>query len=418
MLNFEFKNPTKILFGKGQLSNLPLEIPAGVRLLMVYGVGSIKQNGIYEKVKAELKGFTVYEFGGVPANPEYEVLLRALALIKAEKIDYLLAVGGGSVIDGVKFLAAAARYEGDNLWDMLTKRLRIDKGLPFGTVLTMPATGSEMNSGAVINRASTREKLPMGHGPALFPQFSIMDPTVIASIPVRQLANGITDAFTHVLEQYMTYPTSALLQDRFCESILQTLIEIAPRLIKDPGDYDTAASYMWSCTMALNGLIQKGVPVDWAVHSMGHELTAMYGIDHARTLAVIMPSHYRYNIHSKQEKLAQYATRVWQINEGSTLEKAIAAIDKTEAFFHSLDISTRLSEYTTDFMGTAQMISRRFVERVVWPGGAQNTDAVRCRKDRGDELLRAAMRPSALFILPFYPVILLRSYCTIHYACY
>lgn len=373
MLNFEFKNPTKILFGKGQLSHLPDEIPAGVRLLMIYGVGSIKQNGIYEQVKGYLKGYHLFEFGGIHANPEYEVLLQALEIIKRNKINYILAVGGGSVIDSAKFLAAAAMYEGENLWDMLTYRIKIEKGLPFGTVLTMPATGSEMNSGAVINRAATREKLPMGHGPALFPQFSVMDPAVIATIPIRQIANGITDAFTHVLEQYMTYPTGALLQDRFCESILQTLIEIAPRIIQDPSDYDTAANYMWCCTMALNGLIQKGVPVDWAVHSMGHELTAMYGIDHARTLAVIMPSHYRYNIHSKQEKLAQYATRVWNITEGDMKQKAIAAIDRTEAFFHSLDIDTHLSAYTPDFAGSAQQISRRFIERGWYGLGERKT---------------------------------------------
>ncbi|WP_343672344.1 iron-containing alcohol dehydrogenase [Chitinophaga sp.] len=373
MLNFEFKNPTKIHFGKGQLSQLPNEIPAGVRLLMVYGVSSIKQNGIYEQVKSHLKEYHLFEFGGIHANPEYEVLLQALDIIRKEKINFILAVGGGSVIDGAKFLAAAAKYEGDNLWDMLTYRIRVEHGIPFGTVLTMPATGSEMNSGAVINRAATQEKLPMGHGPALFPQFSIMDPEFIASIPVRQIANGITDAFTHVLEQYMTYPTGALLQDRFCESILQTLIEIAPRIIENPADYNTAANYMWCCTMALNGLIQKGVPADWAVHSMGHELTAMYGIDHARTLAVIMPSHYRYNIHSKQEKLAQYAARVWNITAGSIREKAYAAIDRTEAFFHSLNIATHLSAYTPDFEGAAQQISRRFIERGWYGLGERKT---------------------------------------------
>lgn len=362
MLNFEFRNPTRILFGKGQIANLSREIPAGAKLLMLYGGGSIKQNGIYDQVKEALQGFTVLEFGGIPANPEYEILLKALQVIKEEKIDFMLAVGGGSVIDGVKFLSSAALYEGDNPWDILSQRIATKKGLPFGTVLTLPATGSEMNSGAVISRKETQEKFSMG-GPGLFPQFSVMDPQVVASIPKRQLANGIADAFTHVLEQYMTYPAGALLQDRFAESIMQTLIEVAPRLIKDPSNYEAAANFMWSCTMALNGLIQKGVPTDWAIHAMGHELTALFGIDHARTLAIIAPSHYRYNFNGKKEKLAQYAERVWNVTAMSLEEQANAGIRMTEEFFHSLDISTRLSEYTGSYEGTAQIISRRFTER-------------------------------------------------------
>ena len=362
MLNFEFRNPTKILFGKGQIANLPKEIPAGAKLLMLYGGGSIKQNGIYDQVKDALQGFTVLEFSGIPANPEYEVLLKALKVIKDEKIDFMLAVGGGSVIDGVKFLSSAALYEGDTPWDILSKKIVTKKGLPFGTVLTLPATGSEMNSGAVISRKETQEKFSMG-GPGLFPQFSVLDPTVVASIPKRQLANGITDAFTHVLEQYMTYPAGALLQDRIAESIMQTLIEVAPRVIKDPSDYEAAANFMWSCTMALNGLIQKGVPTDWAIHAMGHELTAMFGIDHARTLAIIAPSHYRYNFDGKKEKLAQYAERVWNVTAMSLEEQATAGIKMTEEFFHSLDIDTRLSEYTGLYEGTAQIISQRFTER-------------------------------------------------------
>lgn len=362
MLNFEFRNPTKILFGKGQIANLAKEIPAGAKLLMLYGGGSIKQNGIYDQVRTALKGFTVLEFGGIPANPEYEVLLKALKIIKDEKIDFMLAVGGGSVIDGVKFLSSATLYEGDTPWDILEKRIVTTKGLPFGTVLTLPATASEMNSGAVISRHETQEKFSMG-GPGLFPQFSVLDPQVVASIPKRQLANGVTDAFTHVMEQYMTYPAGALLQDRIAESIMQTLVEVAPRVIKDPSDYEAAANFMWSCTMALNGLIQKGVPTDWAVHAMGHELTAMFGIDHARTLAIIAPSHYRYNFNGKKEKLAQYAERVWNITSGTLEEKANAGIKATEEFFHSLDINTRLSEYTGEFKGTAQIISKRFTER-------------------------------------------------------
>ena len=366
MRKFEFKNPTKIIFGKDTISKLTKELPEGAKIMMLYGGGSIRKNGIYEQVQEALKDFDVIEFGGIPANPEFDVLMEALAIIKKENVNYLLAVGGGSVIDGVKFISAAAYYDGEDPWDILKNRIRTFKGMPFGTVLTLPATGSEMNSGSVITRAATKEKLSMG-GPGLFPQFSILDPQVVHSIPPRQIANGITDAFTHVLEQYMTYPAGALLQDRIAEGIMQTLIEIAPKIMADPTDYEAASNLMWSCTMALNGLIQLGVPTDWAVHMMGHELTALYGIDHARTLAIIAPSHYRYNLETKKEKLAQYASRVWNVTEGTLEEKANAGIEKTEAFLHSLDIKTTLSEYTKEYEGTAETIAQRFTDRK-WMG--------------------------------------------------
>jgi len=362
MNNFEFKNPTKIIFGKDTIKNIANEIPKNAKVLVLYGGGSIKKNGIYNQVLAGLAHLDFIEFGGIPANPEYAILLEALQVIKKENITYLLAVGGGSVIDGTKFLAAAALYEGDTPWDILANNIRTEKGMPFGTVLTLPATGSEMNSGAVITREDTQEKLAMG-GPGLFPEFSILDPQVIHSIPQRQLANGLMDAFTHVLEQYMTYPIEALLQDRFAESILQTIIEVAPKILKDPTDYKTAANFMWSCTMALNGLIQKGVPTDWAIHAMGHELTALFGIDHARTLAIIAPSHYQFNFEAKKEKLAQYGERVWHITEGTTEEKATTALKKTVDFFHAIGIDTKLSDYTKDFEGTAEIIQQRFTKR-------------------------------------------------------
>ena len=366
MRNFEFKNPTKIIFGKDQIKSIKNEIPAQAKVLMLYGGGSIKKNGIYKQVKAALADHQVIEFGGIPANPEYEVLLKALDLIKKENIGYLLAVGGGSVIDGTKFLSSAALYDGTEPWDILKNKIPTLKGMPFGTVLTLPATGSEMNSGAVITRAETKEKFTMG-GAGLFPQFSVLDPQVVASIPPRQLANGITDAFNHVLEQYLTYPAQAHLQDRIAEGILQTLIEVAPKIMDDPSDYEAASNFMWSCTMALNGLIQKGVPTDWAVHAMGHELTALFGIDHARTLAIIGPRHYEYNFETKKEKLAQYAERVWNIKDGSVDEKATAAIKRTEAFFQNLGIDTKLSAYTKDYEGTAEEIGKRFKERG-WEG--------------------------------------------------
>lgn len=362
MNNFNYKNPTKIIFGKGEISKISAEIPEGSKVLILYGGGSIKKNGIYEQVQAAIKGFEYLEFGGIPANPEYATLMEALKIIKNEKITFLLAVGGGSVIDGTKFLSSAALYEGDNPWDILDKKIPTLKGMPFGTVLTLPATGSEMNSGAVITRAETKQKLGMG-GSGLFPVFSILDPSVVASIPQRQIANGLADSFTHVLEQYMTYPIEANLQDRFAESIMQTIVEVAPKILKDPTNYKSASNFMWSCTMALNGLIQKGVPTDWAIHMMGHELTALFGIDHARTLAILTGSHYTYNFESKKAKLAQYAERVWNINSGTVEEKAKAGIQKTIEFFHSIGIQTKLSEYTADYEGTGKEVARRLVER-------------------------------------------------------
>lgn len=366
MNNFEFKNPTKIIFGKNTMAELANEIPENAKILMLYGGGSIKSNGVYDQVKNALSSYDMIEMGGIPPNPEYAVLIKALELIKSEKITFLLAVGGGSVIDGTKFLSAAANYEGDTPWNLVAKQLPITQGMPFGAVLTLPATGSEMNSGAVITRRETKEKLAI-NGPCLFPVFSILDPEVVKSIPKKQIANGLADAFTHVMEQYVTYPAEALLQDRFAESIMQTLIEVAPYIIKDPSDYKAASNFMWSCTMALNGLIQKGVPSDWSIHGIGHELTALYNIDHARTLAIITKSHYTYNLESKKEKLAQLAERLWDVKQGTVEEKAKAGIDGIEAFFHSLGIKTKLSEYTDEYEGTAEIIAKRFTERG-WKG--------------------------------------------------
>lgn len=371
MLNFELQNPTKILFGKGQIANIAKEIPANARILMTYGGGSIKTNGVYEQVIEALKGHEVVEFSGIEPNPTYETLMKAVEIIRTQKLDYVLAVGGGSVIDGTKFIVAAVDFEGEP-WDILAKSIRTTQAMPFGTVLTLPATGSEMNSGAVVTRVATQEKLSMG-GPGLFPKFSVLDPEVIKSIPERQLRNGIVDAYTHVLEQYMTYPANAWLQDRFAESILQTLIEVAPKILADPSNYEAAANFMWSCTMALNGLIQKGVPTDWATHMIGHELTALYNIDHAMTLAIIFPNLYRNRFDNKKEKLAQYGERVWNITEGTTEEKAHAAIERTVTWLHELGVKTRLSEYTSDYAHTGEFIEKRFTERG-WKGLGERRD--------------------------------------------
>lgn len=371
MLNFELQNPTKILFGKGQIANITKEIPTNARILMTYGGGSIKTNGVYDQVIEALKNHEIVEFSGIEPNPTYETLMKAVEIIRTQKLDYVLAVGGGSVIDGTKFIVAAVDFEGEP-WDILAKSIRTTKAMPFGTVLTLPATGSEMNSGAVVTRVATQEKLSMG-GPGLFPKFSVLDPEVIKSIPERQLRNGIVDAYTHVLEQYMTYPANAWLQDRFAESILQTLIEVAPKILANPSNYEAAANFMWSCTMALNGLIQKGVPTDWATHMIGHELTALYNIDHAMTLAIIFPNLYRNRFDNKKEKLAQYGERVWNITEGTTEEKAHAAIERTVAWLHELGVKTRLSEYTSDYAHTGEFIEKRFTERG-WKGLGERRD--------------------------------------------
>ncbi|MGH2665525.1 iron-containing alcohol dehydrogenase [Flavobacterium sp.] len=364
MLNFELYNATNYVFGKGQTAKVSELIPKNSKVLLAYGGGSIFKNGVYDQVKTALSGFEVVEFGGIESNPRYETLMKAVAIIREQNINFILAVGGGSVIDGVKFLSAAVKFEG-NPMDILHKRLLIkdvSQVIPFGTVLTLPATGSEMNSGAVITINETHEKLAFG-GSALFPQFSICDPMVITSLPKRQIQNGIVDAYTHVLEQYLTYPHDAILQDRIAEGILQTLVEIGPGVADNPADYKLASNYMWSCTMALNGLIQKGVPTDWATHMIGHELTALYEIDHARTLAIIGPNLYKVLFETKKEKLAQYGERIFQVTGNSIEEKAEKAIEQTVAFFHKMGMQTTLSEYTPDFAKTADFIVNRFEER-------------------------------------------------------
>lgn len=362
MLNFEYYNPVNLVFGKGQIAKLSKLIPQNAKVLLAYGGGSIFKNGIYNQVTTALSGYDITEFGGIEPNPRYETLMKAVEVMREKKLDYILAVGGGSVIDGVKFISAAIHFDGDPI-DILQKRIRIeDNAVPFGTVLTLPATGSEMNSGSVVTINATQEKLSFG-GPAVFPQFSICDPRVIASLPKRQLQNGVIDAFTHVMEQYLTYPHDALLQDRIAEGILQTLVEIGPKVVENPTDHKLASNFMWSCTMALNGLIQKGVPTDWATHMIGHELTALYEIDHARTLAIIAPNLYRVLFDTKKEKLAQYGQRVWNITADSIEEGASMAIEKTVQFFHVMGMDTKLSNYTPEYEKTADFIVKRFEER-------------------------------------------------------
>lgn len=344
MLNFDFYNPTRILFGADTIVKINDYVPAEARVLMLYGGESARKNGTLAEVREALGTREIHEFGGIEPNPSYETLMRAVELIREQKLDFLMAVGGGSVIDGTKFIAAAVNCAGDT-WEILeTHGTQISQALPFASVLTLPATGSEMNNGGVVTRKSTQAKLAFS-SPYVFPQFSVLDPNKTYSLPTRQLANGVVDAFIHVMEQYLTYPVNAQVQDRFAEGLLQTLIEIGPKVLEDSADYDTRANLMWTASMALNGLIGAGVPQDWSTHLIGHELTALHGIDHARTLAIVLPANLQVRRQEKREKLLQYATRVWQIVEGDEEQRIDAAIARTRTFFEQLGLPTRLSDY-------------------------------------------------------------------------
>ena len=344
MLNFEFHNPTRIVFGQGKVADLARLVPPQARVLVLYGGESARRTGTLGEVRAALGERSVSEFGGIEPNPSYETLMRAVEQVRAEHIDYLLAVGGGSVIDGTKFVAAAACFDGEP-WDILLQRGRnVQRALPLASVLTLPATGSEMNNGGVVTRKATQAKLSFS-SVHCFPQFSVLDPTKTYTLPPAQIANGLVDAYVHVMEQYLTYPVQARPQDRFAEGLLQTLVEIAPGALAEPPDYDHRANLMWTATLALNGLIGAGVPQDWATHMIGHELTALYGIDHARTLAIVLPSLMQSQRAAKRDKLLQYAERVWHVSGGTEDERIDAAITHTRAFFESVGIPTRLSAY-------------------------------------------------------------------------
>jgi NADP-dependent alcohol dehydrogenase len=362
MHNFEFFNPVNVVFGKGQIQNLNKLVPADTKIMLAYGGGSIFNNGVYDQVIAALPGFNLVEFGGIEPNPKYETLMKAVEIVKEEKIGFILAVGGGSVLDGVKFIAAAALWNEGDPWNFLTnRRLTVTKAIPLGTVLTLPATGSEMNGGSVVTRISTQEKLAFMSN-AVLPRFSILDPTVVFSLPEKQVANGIVDAFVHVIEQYLTYPVNSPIQDRFAESILITLVEEGPKVLANRNDYDAAANFMWAATMALNGLIGVGVPQDWATHMIGHELTAFHNIDHARTLAIVLPGIMQIKRDNKREKLLLYGERVWGINSGTAEARIDATIRKTVECFESFGIPTKLSAYGigADFI---QVVCNRFTDR-------------------------------------------------------
>jgi NADP-dependent alcohol dehydrogenase len=347
MLNFDFYNPTRILFGKERLDKIDKFVPAGAKVLITFGGGSARRSGLIDKVKTALGKRKVFEFGGIEPNPRFETLVRAAEVVRSENIDFILAVGGGSVIDGTKFICLASHYKGD-AGDLLKYGFVpitsdvVEKVVPFGTVLTLPATASEMNNGAVISYGQGKFAVK---SELTFPEFSILDPKLTFTLPKKQVANGIIDAFVHTTEQYLTYPVDARLQDRMAEGILQTLIEIGEKTMAEPEDYDARSNLVWSATMALNGIIGAGVPQDWATHLIGHELTALFGIDHGQSLAIILPSLLEVRRTQKHAKLLQYAERVWHIDSSNHDEKIDLAIHKTREFFESLGVKTRLSQY-------------------------------------------------------------------------
>ena len=374
MNNFIFCNPTRLVFGKGMIAQLDKEIPASSRIMITFGGGSVKKNGIYDQVVKALNGREFIEFWGIEPNPTVETLRKAIALGKENNVDFLLAVGGGSVIDGTKLIAAGLKYEGD-AWDLVLAGGSTDT-VPMGTVLTLPATGSEMNNGAVISRTETHEKLVFGCN---HPVFSILDPEATFSLPARQVACGLADTFVHVMEQYMTTAGQSRIMDQWAEGILRTLIEIAPQIRKNQHDYDLMADFMLSATMGLNGFIAMGVTEDWATHMIGHEITALKGLTHGATLAIVLPGTLRVLREQKGDKIPQYGQRVWGVTEGSRDERIDQTIVKTEEFFRSLGLSTRLNE---EQIGddVIDEIERRFNDRGFALGEAHNVTGAVARR--------------------------------------
>lgn len=379
MNNFAFVNPVKILFGKGMISEITKEIPLQTNILVIYGGGSIKKNGVYEQVINALKGYQWFEFSGIEPNPHYETCMRAVEFIKQKNIEYVLAVGGGSVIDATKFIVAAACFDEGDPWRILADpTVVIKKALPFGTILTISATGSEMNTYSVITKNETQEKLSFS-SPIVYPKFSILDPSVTYSLPPVQTSNGVIDAFVHVIEQYLTYPVNGLLQDFMSESILKTLIIEGPKALKDPKNYDVRANLMWASTWALNGWIACGVPQDWSTHMIGHELTAFYEIDHAQTLAIVLPGVMEVLKEEKKDKILRLGREVFSLQADSIDELIKDTISAVESFFHSMNCKTRLSDYNLG-EEAIHRISERIEKRGWQLGEHQNIKSQEVKK--------------------------------------
>ncbi len=363
MNNFEFYNPTRIIFGTETIGRLQNLIPEDYKILLCYGGGSIKHNGVYDQVITALASSEIVEFGGIESNPDIDTLKKAIELGREKNVDFVLAVGGGSVIDGSKLVAVGIPYQFDNLWDVVTGKVKIKQGeaLPLGTVLTLPATASEMNGTSVISRRETEEKYGWS-SEAVFPVFSILDPTTTYTLPKEQVRNGIVDAYVHVLEQYITYPVDAQLQDRQAEALLLTLQAVGEKALETPPNYDARANFMWAATNALNKLIAQGVPQDWSTHAIGHELTALYGLSHAESLAVVMPHLFWHQREKKAEKLVQYAQRVWGL-EGKGDGVIRTALDMMINYFNKLGMPTKLTDYKVNLQEAAIRISERFNSR-------------------------------------------------------
>lgn len=367
MNNFAFQNPTKLIFGKGTIAKLATELPKDAKIMITFGGGSVKKNGVYDQVVAAMKGFDYVEFWGIEANPKVETLRKAIELGKKEGVNYLLAVGGGSIIDGTKLIAAGIKNEHD-AWEIVRNPKLMGELVPLSTVLTISATGSEMNDGAVISCLETKEKFAFH---SQHPKFSILDPEVTYSLPLYQIACGIADTFVHVMEQYLTAPGFSPLMDRWAEGILQTLVEIAPEIMENPKDYDLMSSYMLCATMGLNGFIAFGVPQDWCTHMIGHELTALRGVTHGESLAIVLPGTMTVLSEQKGAKILQYGQRVWGIDDENESVAIAHTINNTEKFFRSLGLKTRLSELDIND-DVIDEIERRFNERNVAFGECQN----------------------------------------------
>ncbi len=363
MNNFQYYNPVRIVFGEDQIQQLSKLVPTDARVLLTYGGGSAKRTGTLDEVKEALAASgnrQVFEFGGIEPNPEFVTLLKAADAVNEHNIDFILAVGGGSVIDGSKFVALVSSLDDDDSVDgtvsreqawnaLITGCKKLDSAVDLGAVLTIPATGSEMNSGGVVNYSERQAKLPFGN-PLAFPKFSILDPSKTLTLPERQVMNGVADAFVHVMEQYLTYPVNAKVQDAFAESLLKILIDEGRAVKEDPENMETRKNIMWTATMALNGLIGTGVPQDWTTHMIGHELTSLHAIDHARTLTIVLPSVLRELKDSKKDKLLQYARNVWHISDEAQGDDAIieSAISRTENFFRELGLPVSLEDAELD----------------------------------------------------------------------
>jgi len=375
MKNFIFCNSTKLIFGKGSISSLATEIPLDKKVMIVFGGGSVRKNGVYEQVKQAMSKHVFVEFWGIEPNPTVDTIRKAVDLGKKNRIDFLLSVGGGSVLDATKLIAVSIPYDGDP-WNLVVNSKLIKYALPFCDVMTLPATGSEMNTGAVISNLETQEKFPFNFS---YPKFSILDPETTYSLPSYQIACGIADTFVHVMEQYLTFPNQSLLMDRWAEGILQVLVEIAPKIKENKKDYDLMSNFMLSATMGLNGFIAMGVEQDWSTHMIGHELTALHGITHGQSLAIVFPATMRRLKEQKEGKILQYGERIWKITTGTNEEKVMEIIQKTEDFFRSLGLVTKLHEVgITDT--TIMEVERRFDARNVAFGECHNVTGTVARE--------------------------------------